>query len=66
MNSGDLADVTINDSPSFKYKSSFLSAANNNGVFENVKIAEIFPLKYLSNFCRSLEMPLINCKVHLE
>ena len=54
MNSGDLADVTINDSPLFKYKSSFLSAANNNGVFENVKIAEIFPLKYLNNFCRSL------------
>ena len=66
MNSGDLADVTINDSPLFKYKSSFLSAANNNGVFENVKIAEIFPLKYLNNFCRSLEVPLINCKIHLE
>ena len=24
------------------------------------------PLKYLSNFSRSLEMPLINCKIHLE
>ena len=24
------------------------------------------PLKYLSSFCRSLEMPLINCKIHLE
>ena len=24
------------------------------------------PLKYLSNFWRSLEMPLINCKIHLE
>ena len=23
------------------------------------------PLKYLSNFCRTLEMPLINCKVNL-
>ena len=29
-----------------------------------VKIA--VPLKYLSNFCRSLEMPLINCKVELS
>ena len=29
--------------------------------------AEIFvPLKYLSNFFRSLKMPLINCKIHLE
>ena len=24
------------------------------------------PLKYLSNLFRSLEMPLINCKIHLE
>ena len=24
------------------------------------------PLKYLSNFWRSLEIPLINCKIHLE
>ena len=30
----------------------------------NVKIA--VPLKYLSNFFKSLEMPLINCKIHLE
>ena len=35
-----------------------------NGIFKNVKIA--VPLKYLSNFWRSLEMPLINCKIHLE
>ena len=40
-----------------------LTAADN-GVFKNVKIA--IPLKYLSNFWRSLEMPLINCKIHLE
>ena len=26
----------------------------------------VFPLWYLSNFFRSLEMPLINCKIHLE
>ena len=31
---------------------------------ENVKIA--VPLKYLSNFWRSLEIPLINCKVELS
>ena len=31
---------------------------------DNVKI--VVPLKYLSNFFRSLEMPLINCKIHLE
>ena len=31
---------------------------------ESVKIA--VPLKYLSNFWRSLEMPLINCKIELS
>ena len=35
-----------------------------NGIFKNVKIA--VPLKYLSNFWRSLEMALINCKINLE
>ena len=24
------------------------------------------PLKYVSNFFRSLEMPLVNCKIDLE
>ena len=43
---------------SFKYKSSFIT--NSNGV----KI--VVPLRYLSNFWRSLEMPLINCKVELS
>ena len=46
-----------NNSSSFKYKSSL--ATNRNGI----KIA--VPLKYLNNFWRSLEMPLINCKVEL-
>ena len=44
--------------PSFKYKSSLIE--NRNGA----KIA--VPLKYLSNFWRSLEMLLINCKVELS
>ena len=43
---------------SFKYKSNLIT--NRNGV----KIA--VPLKYLSNFWRSLEMLLINCKVELS
>ena len=36
---------------------------NNNGEINNVEI--MFPLKYLSNFWRTLEMPLINYKVNL-
>ena len=60
-------NVSTANSTSFKYKSSFTgeSAAVKNGrVFKNVKIA--VPLNYSSNFWRSLEMPLINCKIHLE
>ena len=50
----DYSHIPIN-SLSFKYKSSFIT--NKNGA----KIAA--SLKYLSNFWRSLELPLINCKV---
>ena len=66
MNNGNSANVTKADSSSFKYKSSFFETLedDDNGVFKNVKIA--VPLKYLSNFWRSLEMPLINCKIYFE
>ena len=47
-----------------KYKSNLLGKPANKGVLGNVKIA--VPLKYLSNFFRSLEVPLINCKICLE
>ena len=36
---------------------------NNNGKIDNVEI--MVPLKYLSNFWRTLEMLLINCEVEL-
>ena len=52
------------NAPSFKYKASNISNTENNGTKNGVKIA--VPLKYLSNFWRSLEMPLINCKVELS
>ena len=63
------ADLTIDNSQSFKYKAALLGktadAVNNTN--SSVKEAKIVvPLKYLSNFWRSLEMLLINCKVHLE
>ena len=38
--------------------------ANPNSFVNNTKI--VVPLKHLSNFCRPLVMPLINCKIHLE
>ena len=63
------ADLTIDNSQSFKYKAALLGktadAVNNtNSSVKDAKI--VVPLKYLSNFWRSLEMPLINCKVYLE
>ena len=49
------------NTPSFKYKASIIGNTENSGTKNGVKIAAL--LKYLSNFWRSLEMPLINCKV---
>ena len=59
------ANVTNDDNASsFKYKASLITNTEANGTKKGVKIA--VPLKYLSNFWRSLEMPLINCKVELS
>ena len=59
------ADVTNdNNAPSFKYKVSLIGNTENDRTKNGVKIAA--PLKYLSNFWRSLEMSLINCKVELS
>ena len=60
-------DLTTDTSLSFKYKSSFIGNTDVDGANrkkEGVKIA--IPLKYLTNFWRSLEMPLINCKTELS
>ena len=45
------------------YKSKLIKGTDNNNV-NNVKL--VVPLKYVSNFFRSLEMPLVNCKIDLE
>ena len=63
------ADLSVVNSQSFKYKATLVSkmadAVNNtNTSVKNTKI--VVPLKYLSNFWKSLEMPLINSKIHLE
>ena len=60
-------NVTNVNSSSFKYKSNLIGdtdADKGKRKKENGKIAA--PLKYLSNFWRSLEMPLINCKVEIS
>ena len=59
------ANVTNDDNaPSFKHEASLIGNTEDDGTKNGVKIA--VPLKYLSNFWRSLEMPLINCKVELS
>ena len=45
------------------YKSNLIKETDNINV-NNVKL--VVPLKYGSNFFRSLEMPLVHCKIDLE
>ena len=65
---GNPLNVALDNSTSFKYKASLLEKADdaddNDRSLKNIKL--VVPLKYLSNFFRSLEMPLINYKIHLE
>ena len=59
-------DLTVDNSNSFKYKVSLLG---NPVVADDIakrSVKVVVPLKYFSNFFRSLEMPLINCKTKLN
>ena len=59
------ADMTNDDNASsFKHKANLIGNTEANETKNGVKIA--VPLKYLSNFWRSLEMSLINCKIELS
>ena len=61
-----IPNLAVDNSSSFKYKVELLGdpVVANNIARRNVKV--VVPLKYLSNFSRSLEMPLINCKIELN
>ena len=54
----------LTDSESFKYKVKITGKTPDDGNTKDVEI--IVPLKYLSNFWRTLQMLLINCEVKLE
>ena len=54
----------IADSESFKYKVKITGKTPDIGNTKNVEM--IVPLKYLSNFQITLEIPLINCELNLE
>ena len=63
-NAGNIVDFTAtNTTDSFKFKTKITGQANNDGEINGVEI--MVPLKYLSNFWRTLEMSLINCEVEL-
>ena len=52
-----------NVTDSFNFKTKITGQTENNERIDNVEI--MVPLKYLSNYWRTLEMPLINCEVNL-
>ena len=59
----DELNDNLTDSELFKSKIKITGNTLADGNTEDVEI--IVPLKYLSNFWRTLEMPLINCEVNL-
>ena len=77
-NNGVIQDIN-DSSTSFKYQSSLIKKQVNSATvvenrdpvvtdahraWKNVKIA--VPLKYINNFYRALELPLINTQLHAE
>ena len=61
-----IADLTADNSSSFKYKVSLLGNPVLDGNITKRSVKVVVPLKHLSNFFTSLEMPLINCKIKLN
>ena len=62
-NDGSLVDFNgANATDSLNFKAKTISETVNNG---RINIEIMVPLKYLSNFWRTFEMPLINCEVNL-
>ena len=63
----DFNEANATDSFNFKNKITGQTAANNNdgNIAGRADIEIVVPLKYLSNFWRTLEMLLINCEIEL-
>ena len=63
-NNGDIVDFNgANVTDSFNFKAKITGQTDDDGEINNVEI--MVPLKYLSNFRRTLETPLINGEVNL-
>ena len=65
-NSGAKGNInySIKDSKSFNYKT-IITRKLEGGNLEKYDVKIVVPLKYLSNFWRTLDMPLINCEISL-
>ena len=61
-----ILDLIADISSSFKYKIKLLGNPVLDGVIAKRNVKVVIPLKYLNNFFRSLEMPLINYKIKLN
>ena len=62
LSDASAVDNIPGNSTLFKFKQKITGATGNDGT-KNVEI--MVPLKYLSNFWRTLEIPLINCGINL-
>ena len=62
----DINDLKTDTSSSFKYKVSLLVNPVLDGNIAKRSVKVVVPLRYLNKFFRSLEMPLINCKIKLN
>ena len=56
-----IPNSAVDNSSFFKYKVNLLGNPVLDGAIAKRSVKVVVPLKYLSNFFRSLEMPLINC-----
>ena len=56
-------NYSIKDSKSFDYKASITGKLEGNNTEKEAEI--VVPIKHLSNFWRTLDMPLINCEINL-
>ena len=63
-NNGDIVDFNgANATDSFNFKAKITGQTDDDGEINNVEI--MVPLKYLNNFWRTTEMPLINFEVNI-
>ena len=60
----DAINISIRNSKSFDYKTEIIGSLDS-GEDEKEGVAIAIPLKYLGNFWRSLDIPLINCEITL-